>query len=386
MERIRSKYGPITRHLLRAILRESTYLPDPSARAYCRQHALERFRNGRENIREAVYICRKKKSSPEEWVDPVLLRRLHTGHHALERLQNANHGKLSVLTTIILETYGRTGKPRRQLINTLVQPDHDLSDASSGDGDAPPLEPPLPGLESIPAQLWGTRTVDKQHITYTISPRYSRLRDLARSQAQHTFNGRRQRRTLRSTKLAIPSTNMWLQPMPRKREQNAIYKLYAEFLHKLEAPLPESEWERLRDLASGKVPWEGPRPRRASPEGLPVVFDRQKLYEMVKGANALKAETADGEEHSSEDNSEILEKTVSRYLERIVLARPLNHLGAWVPPSRLDARTMRRIWAYTFSLCPLMKWNEAGKNWDVQWGSQAQTVSVPHASPEEIGG
>ena len=121
----------------------------------------------------------------------------------------------------------------------------------------------------------------------------------------------------------IPESNNWGRPLPRTRVRNIEEKWYADILNSIIAPLPEPEWDRLRDLAVGQRKWEGFLPRRTIATS--VSEDTKLEYMQSKY------------EHSKE-----------------------RHI--------LTARLMRRLWQNIFRKCPVMRWDEESMQWQVQWG------------------
>lgn len=213
------------RHLLRAILRESTYLPDPQARTYIAVHAVARFRD----------------YTPGNKPDDLLLQRrrqqLDNARKALSELRRANEGELKPLIKVLHLTYARIGKRRHEILSSLQH--KPPADANVDDKTLP--------------------RITLQH------------RALLESQRQ-TSPPAITRPLLRSWTLKIPETNSWDRPMPKKRVANITREWYAKILERTIVPLPRSEWERLRDLALGNTKFKGPIPRRtalASTSALP---------------------------------------------------------------------------------------------------------------------
>jgi hypothetical protein len=142
----------------------------------------------------------------------------------------------------------------------------------------------------------------------------------------------------------IPELNSWHRPMPQKRIRNARHKQYAMLLERVQVPLPTEEWERLRDLALGKVSPEQPFPRRRN-------------LEVSLSAD----ETAD--ETRQEREGSALEM-VARY------GRPPKKAIKKGTGREFTPRSMQRLYAEVFSQCPLLEWNNATKDWKVTWGFQ----------------
>ncbi|CAD0100157.1 unnamed protein product [Aureobasidium mustum] len=277
------------RHLLRAILRESTYLPDHQARIYIATHALDRFRD----------------YTPGHKPDHVLIqrRRLQLDHarKALSELRRANEGELKPLLKVLHLTYARIGKRRHEILR-------DFQYRPPADVDVKPDTPPK---------------LSTQHIA---------LLDSQRMAAPPTIV----RPLLRSWSLKIPETNSWERPLPKKRLAKIVRDWYADVLNRTVVPLPVAEWERLRDLALGKIRFQGPIPRRPMPVSANSV---PSPIHLALGMVQL--------------NSPAL-----------VLSNASNSIHA----RKLTARSMRRCWAAVFAQCPVMSWNAESQKWSIQWG------------------
>ena len=125
-------------------------------------------------------------------------------------------------------------------------------------------------------------------------------------------------------KPTFPETNSWGRAMPLNRVRNLQKEWYAETLDKVLPPLPGWAWTRLRDLATGRIPWEGPVPRRAGHQEFE--FKNRNL----------------GNAHE------------------------------------ITPRYMRRMWARIFLQCPKVHYDTEAEQWTVKWGSleAAEVVST----------
>jgi hypothetical protein len=289
------------RHLFRAILRESTYLPDQQARIYIATHAAARFRE---------YSAGHKS-------DDILVQRRHSqlddARKSLSELRRANQGELKPLLKVLHLSYARIGKRRHEILRDFqYKPPADVQ-----------INPDtLPKLSS-------------QHIALLDSQILASPPTTSRSM-------------LRSRALKIPETNSWERPMPKKRIATMTRDWYAGILDRTIVPLPIAEWERLRDLALGKIKFRGPTPRRSMPERgacLPTPL------ELTLGLVRLNS-------------------------PHVVLDNAANSIHA----RELTPRSMRRCWATVFAQCPVMSWNEKSQKWSIQWGcdvlNQAKIAKV----------
>jgi len=293
-----------SRHLFRAILREATYLPDQQARIYVATHAAARFRD----------------YSPGHKPDDVLKQRrypqLDNARKSLSELRRANQGELKPLLKLLHLTYARIGKRRHELLRDLQY--------------KPPADADLKS-DTLPK-------LSPQHIALLDSQKLACPPTTVRSQ-------------LRSRALTIPETNSWERPLPKKRIANITRDWYAKVLDRTVVPLPVVEWERLRDLALGKIKFKGPPPRRPMPAG----------------------------EASLPSPLELALGLVELNSPSVVLDNASNSIHA----RKLTARSMRRCWATVFAQCPVMTWNSNSQKWSVQWGGHVlNQAKIANATEE----
>lgn len=215
------------RHLLRATLRECSYLPDPIARGYMRDHVRERYRHHAYKYKNPASIPVPKQFS---------LRR--TARHALSLLQRANEGYLRPLERIMLLSYGRLGKRRHELLKPLLTPD------------MPPDSEAVTQMMQQPSSFedgWQPPAI---------------VVDLLKSQQKNGFISQFGiRPQVKTVVPKIPAENAWGRPLPVCRRRNIRKRWYASALDSLLPPLPEEEAQLLQDLISGAQPW-APMKRR----------------------------------------------------------------------------------------------------------------------------
>ncbi|OOF94865.1 hypothetical protein ASPCADRAFT_208522 [Aspergillus carbonarius ITEM 5010] len=212
------------RHLLRALLRECSYLPDPVARVNLHAHTLERYR-------------RYAKKQPD------LLRQIVLRKSALQQLsllRRANDGYSKPLEKVLQLAYGRRGKRRQDLIDTFITP----SDA-------------VDALDSANVQ-----PVVKQFEDGWKPP--SLMVDLLKAQRHNAMI------TLlnagyhvKETEPDIPSENIWGKPLAPSRRKNIRTAWYVKARANMFPPLPDAELDVLEGLISGAIPWTPPKRRKA---------------------------------------------------------------------------------------------------------------------------
>ena len=339
-----------SRHVLRGILRECTYLPDQFAASWIRQHALSRFR---------TYEARIKGRAGVEAYEKRLETIRRKSRQAMYQLQRANEGDRKMLMKALSMAYGRTGKRRRELLQPLISiQGHTVEEIASAEENAAKLleasthpstsahQPATsaPISEKKPVKERAIGPVKAQVRAY-INDLPAQLRALVQSQitASPPTIARRNPRRLN---VEIPELNTWMKPMPDVRVKNKLSDWYASLLSTVQPPLPDKEWDQLRALALGITRAQPRIPRRKNltppPSVLEMVVTRGKLPD-----NLFRKDYA----------------------------------------HNINPRYMQRLWAEVFSQCSLMKYDSANDNWNVIWGhhvlndSKLERKSDAAASP-----
>lgn len=295
-------------HLLRALLRECTYLPDPNARNYIHNHVLGSYRN---------YLPKIK-----AWRKDIPLMRqvslLHRGRQSLSLLRRANEGYQKPLHKILLMTYGRSGKRRRELMEKLM---------------APEIPQKSEALEELQLEVKYTRSWKPP----------GPLLALMRSQSEQVdYLGENKRRV--KTKVVIPETNLWGRSMPKSRVKNTTRKWYAKQTDKVLPPLPESERQNLRLFATGEQEWW-------------PILRRTKVHPS-SATEALEQDLQHTVLHGPRKGH-----TFQAYAEG--------------RPHDLTDRFMRRLWAYVYKHVPTMSYNHATERWKVFWHDVSKKPPAP---------
>jgi len=212
--------GPFQwRQILRATIRECTYLPDPVARAYMQGYVLDRYRHAAKKS-----AGKKPVGTEADWA-----RKARKG---LSLLQRANEGYLKPLEKVLFCSYGRIGERRHKLINRLLNVD------------VPPDAKSLKELVDAPLEFedgWEPPTI---------------ILSLMKSQMNNgLLSSNRVRANVRSLQPTIPEKNSWGQPLSRTRRSNMRRKWYTDTLNNILPPLPDRELAILDGLMSGTLPW-----------------------------------------------------------------------------------------------------------------------------------
>ncbi|KAF2430051.1 hypothetical protein EJ08DRAFT_259838 [Tothia fuscella] len=367
-------------HLLRALLRECTYLPDPASRICIKSQILNNFRSHREKHFDA----------------PKHMKRARTSLNALKRV---NEGELVPLNAVLRRTYGRIGPRRYELMRALLRRDADKMPSLQTIVDEAPQKLDLTTVE-IP-YIFDKPKVHSNNLIYNISPQLPRLVALANSQVTHSkfASGR-----FKDAKYKMPATNVWGRSMPRCRVRNSLKRWRAKLLAAILPPLPEKEWIRLQGLAHGTVKWEGGVPRRKSALARPEHLTKRELgtvmrvdlrpHGMVRGT-ALggtvlstsqqskirgfnRTGPGDVEAWMAQPDS-IASVKQDLLLDEVSLIRPLERARPLTNPHRITPRGMRRLWITIFQTCPMVKENEQ-EQWRVEWGASPSNTNTPETS------
>ena len=309
-----------TLHLLRALLREASYLPDPASRTYFKAHIASRFRDY--CPRSTTSKSRSKgvgetgaKAAPKaraSWERTT--RMLAQGRQELVFLKKANAGSTNSLQKVLELTYGRRGRRKHVLLKDVQLPQPKPMDNND-------LAKLVEALESE-----GNPTKSSKPRLPLFSDKFVALVKSQMRQKHAIFS----KPVPKSNSPQVPEANTWGRPMPVVRVKNVTKRWYADTLERLMPPLPESEWKRLEGLATGRVAWTQ-RPRRAN-----------RLHDSEKESDGLNGPS-----------------------------KPMMRTSHDV-----NARYMRRMWANVFVQCPLMRWNSDRMKWDVQWGRVDERKSL----------
>ena len=225
------KLNPKILHLYRALLRETSYLPDPASRDYLGRYIPKAFRQSYE-IQDLAKSLQEKR-----------IRSVTKSHEGLLRTVSlANAGRIHHLSKILSLTYGRTGRRRHELLEDLRQSE---KPAFATDYlPAPPTSGPQPSRKSRPP-----------------TPLPTKVMAIAKSQ-MNTHDDLFPFTNIKKVKPWLPETNTWGRPLPKCRERNIIRANDKIILSRLMPPLPEQEWKKLGELAKGEQAWKGPMTRR----------------------------------------------------------------------------------------------------------------------------
>ncbi|KAK0249699.1 hypothetical protein LTR94_010297 [Friedmanniomyces endolithicus] len=326
-----------SRHLLRSLLRECTYLPDSLARKYLHQHVHTRF---------AKFGFKVWEHRDDPAYGPRIDDKLREARKAVGLLRRANEGERKALLRVLLLAYGRIGKRRYELMLPLMPAamGKQMKEALvAGEGEVDGMEDAASRVGASQRVPPTTRKpsaaeVNKGAWTSYVKDFSPQLRALLESQIRmpppHLT-----RPTLRKLKPQIEELNAWLRPMPISRVRNKTEEWYADVLYKAHPPLPPPEWQRLRGLAMGTQK-ELMRPRRTA-----LASTRESALDMLVMYGRPNPRKAFGNREAHQ----------------------------------ITPRFMRRLWAQVFAQCPVMDWDAVTSRWKVTWGEQALGGDdIPH--------
>ncbi|KAH7355106.1 hypothetical protein BKA65DRAFT_394902 [Rhexocercosporidium sp. MPI-PUGE-AT-0058] len=325
----------------RGLLRAASYLPDSLARKYACERIKNRFRASRakpgSKLGRLAYIQQDK---PEGFA----LQRLKTARRSRTLLENAGNGDMDALKKVLLAVHGREGERKRWLLKDLLQADEGAlpKDASA--------------LQELIDNPEGAKKED-----YVLDKKvYNFIRSQQENQPVEAHKNK-----IRQLKAKIPKENIWGRSLPLKLKASMQKKWWADTLEKILPPIPRSEWERLRDLATGAIPLET-QPARRTP-----------------------LQTTE-EELSSEEKSEKLLKHFQAPARPTMYYKPsLDSPQEMEGLTEIRNRSLRRLYASIWSLTPTMTYDDVSKNWTIEWGGQKSramegAVSKPTLAEEEL--
>ncbi|KAL1386357.1 hypothetical protein HDK64DRAFT_275212 [Phyllosticta capitalensis] len=389
-----------SKRLLRALLREATYLPDPAARQFVRRHVLSAFDN-----------YRVDPATPDSKLDNLkfsagrIREKFRQARKGLGQLRRANEGEIRPLERILSWTYGRRGPLRYELLrkHLLVPDDVHGQQAVDLHYDQLLKSDPRVVLDGLPGAVVEVPRKNpieaEEPRVFEISPRYPRLKGFIEATVRNSHLIVSRSAKLKRTKFSVPARNTWQRPMPLNRARNQVEEWYANVLDKIQPPLKTEDWERLRGLVLGDIAWEGPRPRR--PRALEMEahwsqYDVDKLIRYGFSAGDYRLDLSLrhlrlSEEGTKEEKVARLAQAARSHLnpDDLYLGQDSLHpaasekllrhqleierLPTKMPGKdravRITCRSMRRLWAKIFAQCPVMWYDEGKKKWDAKWGS-----------------
>ncbi|CAI6330922.1 unnamed protein product [Periconia digitata] len=311
-------------HLLRALLREASYLPDANARTYFHRYILNRFRTYQPPQKNAP----RRASLIAQRARPLQRK----AQKALNHLRRANLGDMRCLEKILLFTYGRLGPRKYALQQYLLTPTTNCT----ADGTAAPLQKLYYSNDRCLAFFNAPYRKDNNNYKIDFSDRYPRLKAMVMSQHTQDIS---MVRSLKKPSLVTPILNAWHRPMPIRRAKNNVKKYYAGIMSVLLPPLPPAEWDALYAKTQGQGQIELVPRRKPAFQRHPEPLDEQSaLAAVIDAALALKKPSKAEKDTSSKG------------------------------PHNITAKFMRRMYARLFPFCSKIEFDSARNKWIVTWG------------------
>ncbi|KAI9669282.1 MAG: hypothetical protein M1831_000317 [Alyxoria varia] len=352
------------RHLFRRLLRECRHLPDPAAHAYLSSHVRQRYRKSE----------RRVSGKDDEHKEAAVQK----ARKALNQLRAANAGFLKPLTNALFLTYGRCGRRRHELLGPLRDTDkHGVAEDKQD-----PLRSVLRNRSRPPPEAFLKQLP-------RLTPPVLRL---LRSQYTSKVPDFARKTLPKNREPNIPENDVWKRDVALKRVKNLIKKWHRTVLDRMLPPLEKEEWQRLRDLATGKLRFWGYDKRdraiisNSDLSMKPETLVKGSLQQPLAGDSESISKRASSERldisawHVDDDTSEAdggrqqtgSEKLGTSFLDRslgISKPDPLEKRNQGRHRRHtIDHRFMRRIWQRVFETCPMMTWNPEKGNWNVEWG------------------
>ncbi|KAL4784051.1 hypothetical protein BJX76DRAFT_357385 [Aspergillus varians] len=317
------------RSLLRSLLRECSYLPDPIARSTCHDQVLRRFRRYRDEPRDHILNNTER-----------LVKLRKEARWSLSVLQRANEGYSRPLEKVLKLAYGRTGRRRVEMLNRLFL----LETPTNAEAVAVLVAAPTQFTEG-----WSPPKV---------------IVDLLSSQKQNPFIAQISDRpsSPKAREPPVSVKNAWGRKMPLCRRNNIRRRWYNSVLEALLPPLPDSELKVLNGLISGDIPWNPPRRRS-------------------KGLTTSSADVS-----SVDTRGGMIRKLLTDGPQKEGTFAPYKN-GR---PHKITRRFMSRLWQRISCIIPRHRWNaETGKHvfeWDTATLPPQLAHSAKEGSSQEIFG
>jgi hypothetical protein len=347
-------------HLLRALLREATYLPDAHARQYFHRYILHRFKayqpkhNATATVSvEAVerYRHRSFKRRQLSIITERTSKLQKKAQKGLHYLRRANQGEIPCLQKILFFAYGRMGRRKYALLNDVLKPDPvtdgDAVHAAAVDCDGPsPLQKLYNSNKQYLQYFDAPKTAPNGNYVIEISDRYSRLRAVLKSQYQRGISIHRE---LKGPAMKTPIHNVWMRPMPIVRARNNVRRWYAETMTRLLPPLPTDEWDKMHAMIYGK-------------ERISLV--KQRKPGTLLDSTSTSTSTVDIENPFHQ---------ISEGLMLSKLSKADRPAGMW-RPHNIIPRFMQRLYSRILQLCCKVEYNQERKQWHAVWGQPIQAI------------
>ncbi|KAF2127526.1 hypothetical protein P153DRAFT_432650 [Dothidotthia symphoricarpi CBS 119687] len=349
---VKSVSGVKSIHLLRALLREASYLPDETARHYFRRYLVSRFKayQPKQNATASFDVEAVEKYRHQSFrrrhvgiINERAHRLQRKGHKGLNYLRRANLGEQPCLQKVLHFAYGRLGRRKHVLLDALLKPDPFMQ--GSNETALPDFTGPTP-LQKLYysdkryLQYFDAPKLSKANHVISISDRYSCLRTVLQSQHQ---KGLGLHRDLKGAAFKTPVHNIWHRPMPIKRARNNVKRWYAETMERLLPPLPNEEWDNMHAMVTGEKWISFTKPRTPGVELNPSPVQDVDLFKKI-----------------------IHEGLALDKLSRADRPAGINR------PHTINPKFMRRLYSKILALCCKLDYDHERGRWIATWGEPIQ--------------
>lgn len=308
-------------HLLRALLREASYLPDANARLFFRRYIVHRFK-----------AYQKKRSISIEKRSPSVHRKATKG---LNYLRFANLGNAVCLSKILYFTYGRIGPRKYRLLEDVLRPEGVVPSSW-------PLQELYRSNQRYLSFFDAPIKANPTHHGIHISQHYPRLQATIKAQCQNDVVLRGA--GIKRPYLLTPINNVWERPMPINRARNNVKRWYADTMTRLLPPLPSEEFDAIQAMLDGTKPFSLVNRRTPAVQHVPAeeIPEVERFTKLVHDA--------------------------------LVLEKPAR--ADKIAGKRPNARLMKRLYAMLLPYCSKLEWNEKANKWESIWGSRLRGIKL----------
>lgn len=306
----------VWRHLLRATLRECSYLPDPIARKYMHKYVLERYRK-----KLSAFAPDEQKDTKPRRLSAKYQERLNaaslekqkklnkSARSILSLIRRGNQGYQLPLDKILMLAYGRIGAKKYTLLSEIVPNGHGGNKVFNSSAD----------IEKYLEQKKKESTGDNWQLPEV-------LQALIKSQRNDSFARSAHGKRFRAgDTIKIPTLNSWMKPLHECRRENIRKRILHRSKFAALPPADPAEVNILRGLIDGTEPWKPPVRRvKVSPAAKKSALE-SLIHDGSQGGLSFKRAYTDGRPH------------------------------------RLTRRFMRTIWKKVYRLMPVQGINLEGR-------------------------
>ncbi|QGA19703.1 hypothetical protein EYB26_007395 [Talaromyces marneffei] len=278
----------VWRHLLRATLRECSYLPDPVARKYMHKYVLERYRKKSAAFtadEQKFEQARRPSAKHQQRLNAASLERQKnlqkSARNFLSLIRRGNQGYQQPLDRILMLAYGRIGAKKYTLLSKLVPNGRGGNKVFNSSAD---IEEYLEQKKKEPAgAYWEVPEVLQALIKSQRNDSFARSAHGKRFRASDTVN--------------IPKLNAWMKPLPECRQENLRKRLLNRSKYAALPPADPAEANLLRGLIDGTEPWKPPvRRTKVSPAAEQSPLETL-VHDGPQGGRSFKAIYRNGRPH-----------------------------------------------------------------------------------------